>query len=95
MAREISNLHDASIDGIMIGESTARVFLRKSTGEQHTLTLFGLEALHMKAFRQSNTICMIEIVSGRAPYEHTGIKRLSDRLIPPQPRTFVQRMRRF
>jgi len=82
MAPEVPHFHDGSLDGIILGENSAKVFLRQSTGEGHTLTLSGLETLQMEDFRQGNTISMVEVVSGRLPYEHSGLERL---FVPPHP----------
>lgn len=36
----------------------------------------------MEDFRQGNTISMVEVVTGHAPYEHSGLERLFE---PPHP----------
>ncbi len=82
MAIEIPHFHDGSFDGITLGEKSAKVFLRKSNGEQYMLTLSGLEALQMEDFRQGNTISMIEVICQQKPYEHCGLERLFQ---PPHP----------
>lgn len=82
MASEFPYFHDGSLDGITLGEESAKIFLRKATGEQHTLMLFGLEVLQMEDFRQGNTIAMVEVVNGRLPYEFSGLERLFG---PPHP----------
>ncbi|WP_226018574.1 hypothetical protein [Novosphingobium sp. FKTRR1] len=82
MVPELSHFHDGLLTGIVLGEQAATIFLRKSTGEDYTLMLSGLEVLQMEDFRQGNIILMIEVVSGQLPYLHSGFERL---FVPPHP----------
>lgn len=82
MVSEVPRFHDGLLTGIILGEQSATVYLRQSTGEEYTLTLSGLEVLQMEDFRQGNIISMVEVVSGRFPYEHAGLERLFE---PPHP----------
>ncbi|MFC0684163.1 hypothetical protein [Novosphingobium clariflavum] len=82
MAHVFSDFHDGELTGIVLGSETATVFLRQATGDEYTLTLAGLEVLQMQDFRQGNVISMIEVVTGQAPCEHSGLERLFD---PPHP----------
>ncbi len=79
---EVPHFHDGALIGVVLGEESATVYLRQSTGEEYTLTLSGLEVLQMEDFRQGNVISMVEVVRGRAPYEHSGLERLFE---PPHP----------
>jgi Trk K+ transport system NAD-binding subunit len=76
MAHAFSDFHDGLLNGIVLGSNTATIHLQQTTGEEYTLTLAGLEVLHMEDFRQGNIISMVEVVSGQAPYEHSGLERL-------------------
>lgn len=76
MAHAFSNFHDGLLTGIVLGSDTATILLQRTTGEEYKLTLAGLEVLHMEDFRQGNIISMVEVVSGQAPYEHSGLERL-------------------
>jgi hypothetical protein len=67
MAYPFSDFHDSQLTGIILGSKTATIFLEQSTGQQYTLTLAGLEVLHMENFRQGNTISMVDVVGGRKP----------------------------
>lgn len=82
MAHAFSDFHDGLITGIVLGSDTATILLQQTTGEEYTLTLTGLEVLHMEDFRQGNIISMVEVVSGQYPYEHSGLERLFS---PPHP----------
>jgi hypothetical protein len=82
MAHAIPDFHDGLLTGIVLGSDTATILLQQTTGEEYTLTLAGLEALHIEDFRQGNAISMVEVVCGQAPYEHSGLQRLFG---PPHP----------
>ena len=82
MPYEIPHFHDGLLTGIVLFDKTATVFLQQSSGEQYKLLLSGLEVLQMEDFRQGNIISMVEVVTGRLPYEHVGIERL---FVPPHP----------
>ncbi|MFC3213027.1 hypothetical protein [Novosphingobium panipatense] len=82
MTHVFSDFHDGELTGIVLGSETATVFLRQATGGEYTLTLAGVEVLHMEDFRQGNIISMVEVVTAQAPYEHSGLERLFE---PPHP----------
>lgn len=82
MVSEIPHFHEGLLTGVVLGDKTATVFLQQSSGEEYKLLLSGLGALQMEDFRQGNIISMVEVVTGRLPYEHAGIERL---FVPPHP----------
>jgi hypothetical protein len=82
MVSNLPHFHDGLLTGVVLGDKTATVFLRQSSGEEYRLLLSGLEVLQMEDFRQGNIISMVEVVTNRLPYEHVGIERLFE---PPHP----------
>lgn len=55
MISEIPRFHDGLLTGIVLGEQSATVYLRQSTGEEYTLTLSGVEVLQIEGFRQATS----------------------------------------
>jgi hypothetical protein len=75
----IPHFHDGNVTGIRVRKDAATIYLQQVDGSEFDLVLDGLEALHIDDFRKGNTISMVEIVRGHAPYGHLNF----DALFPP------------
>jgi len=54
------NFHDDFVDGILLGEGSARIFVRTVHGERFTILLGDVKTLVMKDFRQGNIILSLD-----------------------------------
>lgn len=72
----IPHFHDGYVMGIRLQEKAATICLRQVDGSNFDVVLNDLEALQIEDFRQGNIISMVEVVTGRTPYEHTNFNKL-------------------
>lgn len=56
------NFHDGYIDGVLVAEESASIFLRTVSSEKFTIVLHGVKSLVMNDFRQGNIILDLEWV---------------------------------
>lgn len=56
------NFHDGYINGVLVAEESASIFLRTVSSEKFTIVLHGVKSLVMNDFRQGNIILDLEWV---------------------------------
>jgi hypothetical protein len=56
------NFHDGHVDGVLVAEGSASIFLRTVSSEKFTIVLRGVKSLVMNDFRQGNIILDLEWV---------------------------------
>jgi hypothetical protein len=56
------NFHDGYVDGVLVAEGSASIFLRTVSSEKFTIILRGVKSLVMNDFRQGNIILDLEWV---------------------------------
>jgi hypothetical protein len=57
------DFHDGFVDGVLVSDSTARVFLRSVTGEDFTLVLAEVDALRVDDLKKGNIIFELRLLS--------------------------------
>jgi hypothetical protein len=56
------NFHDGHVDGVLVAEGSASIFLRTASSEKFTIVLRGVKSLVMNDFRQGSIILDLEWV---------------------------------
>ncbi len=59
------DFHDGFIDGVLLSDSEARIFLRTVSGDRFTLALNEVEALRVNDLRQGNIVFEIRFLEPR------------------------------
>lgn len=58
----IPDFHDGYLDGLLVSNRQARIFIRTHRGAQFTLVLREIERLHAENFREGNIIFSVDFL---------------------------------
>lgn len=56
------NFHDGFVDGVLVEDHSARIFVRTVGGEKFTILLRGVMSLVMNDFREGNIILSLDLL---------------------------------